>query len=83
MLVMNYIVQPEKDKRGEFYNYLVDNNYNVLEDKEFIINSPFPFIISTKAKVVSILNSVTCCAQASQAKKIITVEEFIKKENSQ
>lgn len=78
MLKMNYIVQPEKEKREDFYNYLVNNNYKVdYFSKDEIINSPFPFTVDTKHKVTTLLKSITCCAMASQSKKIITVEEFI------
>jgi len=78
---MNYIVQPQPSKRKKFYNYLIKNNYEVLDfDENKIINSPFPFIINNNYKVFSILDSITCCAQASTQKKIITVEEFLDKQ---
>ena len=77
---MHYIVQPQPSKRKEFYNYLIKNNYKSLDfDDNKIINSPFPFIINNDYKVFSILNSISCCAQASVQKKIITVEEYLDK----
>ncbi len=77
MLKMHYIVNPQKEGREEFYNYLIENNYQELDfTKEEYIKGHFPFIINEKYKVFSMLNSITCCAQASQAKKIMSTEDF-------
>lgn len=74
---MSYMVQ-ESDirKREEFYNYL-HQNYNLKDyifTKEDMINSPFPFVISNKS--LWVCNSITTCACASRAGRIISIKEF-------
>ena len=76
---MGYLVR-EKDinKRIAFYNYLHEK-YNIKDyifSKEEIINSFFPFLVNMESKKVSICNSITVCACASQCKKIISINEF-------
>ena len=78
MITMDYIVQPRQDDREVFYEYLIKNEYVPLNfTKDDFINMPFPFTISDKLKVFSILNSITCCAIASVNNKIITVEKYV------
>ena len=38
--------------------------------------SPFPLVIDLKKKIIYILESITCCAIASQNNRIITEENF-------
>ena len=73
-----YMISVPKEKREEFYNYIV-NNYSLKQHftKEEMINSPFPFVVDLKRKDFWICNSITCCAMASQNHKIIPLEEFI------
>lgn len=76
---MQYIVSPEnKLKRDELYEYLDKNNYNFVDDKEYYVDSNFPFVIEEN-KRVWICNSITCCACAAQAGQIINTEEYFKK----
>ena len=75
-----YIVS-EKDtkKREEFYDYII-SNFNLKTsypyEKERFINSIFPFIVDLKRKDFWVCESITCCACASQCKRIINIEEF-------
>lgn len=73
-----YIVQEsDKEKRKEFYEYIV-NNYDLLIrfDKNHMINSSFPFVVDFKEKDFWVCESITCCACAAQKKKILTIKEF-------
>lgn len=78
MITMDYIVQPSKDFRENFYDYLIDINYRPIHfSKEDFVNMPYPFTINNKLKVFSLLKSITCCAMASMNNKIISVDEYM------
>ena len=68
-----------KDERKLFYEYIV-NTYNLDKYYPFFkrqfIQSNFPFVIDFKENIFWICNSITCCACASQAKVIYTVDQF-------
>ena len=65
-------------KRENLYNYLEKEKYVFLDgEKEYYINSKFPFVI--EKNIVWICNSITCCACAAQNNIIITIEEYLKK----
>ncbi len=74
-----FIVQePNKKKREEFINYInqkfkLKNYYS----KEEMIESNFPFVIDFQKKDFWVCESITCCACAAQAHKIISIKEFI------
>ncbi len=74
-----FIVQePNKKKREEFINYInqqfkLKNHYS----KEEMIDSNYPFVIDFQKKDFWICESITCCACAAQAHKIISIKEFI------
>ena len=64
-------------ERALFYQY-IHNNFKIKDmiDKEYMCHSNFPFVVDLKEKKLYILESITCCACASQAKKIININEF-------
>ena len=64
--------------REEIYDY-IHSKYNVsdyVRSKEYMCNSHFPFILDLESNTLSLLESVTACACASQNKKIINFDEF-------
>lgn len=73
-----YIIQEsDKAKREEFYEYIINNFDLFVEfDKTHMINSSFPFVVDFKEKNFWVCESVTCCACASQKKRILTIKEF-------
>ncbi len=76
-----YIIkESDKDKRREFYDYIMDKyNYKIIHhDKEHMINSKFPFVIDHKKKEFYVCESITCCALAEQNGLIITIDEYKK-----
>lgn len=73
----------EKDlkRRRAFVNYIMKHyeiKRNHGQDKEYMINSKFPFLLDLKEKVFFALESITCCARLSQKKQIISIKEFLK-----
>lgn len=77
-----FIVQ-ETDylKRRQFYEYITKKyNLKVRMEKEEMIDNKFPFIVDFDDNTFWVCQSITCCAMAAQNKKIITIEEFKKKE---
>ena len=77
-----YIVtEGDKKRREEFYDYIV-NNYDLKilypYDKERFSKSAFPFVVDFKKNNFWVCESITCCACASQSKRIITIDEFKK-----
>ena len=78
---MNQFIVNESDiyKREEFYDYIT-NYYNIEISypyyKEKFINNTFPFVIDFENNNFWICESITCCACASQAKIIYTIDEF-------
>lgn len=73
-----YIIQEtDKEKRKEFYEYII-NNFNLIVefDKDYMINSNFPFVVDFKEKNFWVCESITCCACAAQKKRIITIKDF-------
>ena len=74
------IKESNKNKRKEFYDYIVDKyNFKIIHhNKEEMINSKFPFVVDFKEKVFWVCESISCCAAAQQAGVIITIDEFKK-----
>ena len=70
-------------KRGHFYDYIT-NKYKFSISypftREMFQKIGFPFVIDYKEKEFWVCRSVTCCACAAQAKVIITIDEFFRKE---
>ena len=79
------VEEHDKLKREQFYNYINDkynfNNWYPFEKEEFI-ESNFPFVVDFKEKSFWIVDSITCCACAAQAKVIISIDEFKKMEKN-
>ncbi len=73
------INEPDKVKRGHFFDYIT-NNY------KFNISFPFtrigfqeinfPMVVDFKERNFWVCNSITCNACAAQAGVIITLDEF-------
>lgn len=61
-----------------FYKYVHDNYKikDVYYDKEYMCRSKFPFVVDLKKKILYVCESITCCALASQNKRIIIVKDF-------
>ena len=77
MKKIDYLVQP--NNREDFYNYMHNKKYKYLYfDKEYMINSNFPFGIDTKHKKIILIESITVCACAAQNNQILSFEEFQK-----
>lgn len=77
-----FIVQ-ERDylKRRNFYEYITKKYIlKVRMEKEEMVDNKFPFVVDFDDKTFWVCESITCCAMASQSKKIISIEEFKKKE---
>lgn len=77
---MQYIVQCHGTERVYFLNYLLNNNFILANNINYseIIESKFPFVIEDD-NTFWICESITCCACAAQAKRIINVRTFINK----
>lgn len=78
-----YIVSESNSlKRKDFYDY-INNNYSLKIlypfEKEKFINSKFPFIVDLKRNELWICESITCLACATSNKRIITIEEFMRR----
>ena len=69
-----------KDKKEwiNFYSYILEN-FNLKDKIGLKIDNHFPFVVDFDKKSIWICNSITCCACASQANKIISVDDFKKK----
>lgn len=52
--------------------YKLKNKYEI----KTMYLSPYPFVIDLKKKIIYILESITCCAIASQNNIIISEENF-------
>lgn len=74
---MQYIVQPQKEERNNFYLYLIENGYTPVDNypQDYYINNRFPFVIEDN-NTFWICESITCCACAAQRKRIISVDSF-------
>ena len=70
-------------ERAAFYEY-IHKKYKLIDlffNKDYMSSSSFPFVVDFKKKILTVCESITCCACAAQANKIITIEEFKEKEN--
>ena len=81
-----FIVQEfDKIEREKFYNY-INKTFNLdiyyPFTKEYFIKSNFPFVIDFKEKKFWIVDSITCCACASEANVIYSINEFKKRVKS-
>lgn len=78
-----FIIQesnPKKRKEMVEYilkNYSIKNHHH--QSKEYMIQSPYPLVLDIKENFFFALESITCCAMASQNHQILTFEEFLKK----
>ena len=75
------VAESNKAKRKEFFKYIIDNYSLKIEypyDEVEFIKSSFPFVVDFKEKAFWICNSITCLACASQAKLILSIDEFMK-----
>ena len=65
-----------KESRFTLINDLEQAGYRCLHDKESMIDSIFPLIVSFKNKTVSPMNSITCAACAASSGAIMNENEF-------
>ena len=72
-----YIVNVKTEEREEFISYLKKLNLKGKYKNKEIINSKFPIVIDFNEKIYYLLESITCCAMASQSGKMISKDEFI------
>lgn len=73
------INEPDKIKRGHFYDYLINNyNFNISFPftRENFININFPMVVDFKEKNFWVCNSITCNACAAQQGVMITLDEY-------
>lgn len=71
-----FIHPSTKESRSILINKLELDGYRYLYDKESIIDSKFPVIVSFKDKTVSLMNSITCAACAASSDAIMNENEF-------
>ena len=74
-----YIVQIEGLKeRKDFYNYIKKNyQLKINMTKYHMIHSKYPFVVDFSKKDFWVCESITCCACAQQANKILSKEKFL------
>ena len=74
-----YMVQIKGIKeRKDFYNYIKEKyNIKIHNSKYHMILSKYPFVVDFKKKDFWVCESITCCACAQEAHKIITKEKFL------
>ena len=76
-----FLVQEKKKaKRERFYIYLHEN-YQLKDtgyEKEEIVNSSVPYMLNLKTGILTVFESISCCAVASKNNVIINIEEFKK-----
>ncbi len=73
----------DKTKRGHFFDYIMNRYHFRLSfpfERKLFQEITFPFVVDFEEKSFWVCRSVTCCACASQAKIIITIDEFMEKE---
>ena len=66
-------------EREQFYNYLIKNGYKPIDNfkHQKFIDNHFPFVIEPN-KTFWICESITCCAAASHAGIMITIDDYFK-----
>ena len=77
-----YMVQESNiSKRKAFYEY-IKKKYKLKRHmtKHRMVYNSFPFVIDFKKMDFWVCESITCCACAAQNKRIISIEDFKKKE---
>ena len=82
----NQFIVSENDKirRKEYYEYICDRyNLDICYPyiKDYFIKSEYPFVVDFKENKFWICESITCLACASQRRKIITIDDFMKHTN--
>ena len=66
-------------ERGTFYNYMHELGYkDEVMDREYMINSKYPFAVCMKKKILLVMESATCCYLMQKNNKIKNVEEIKK-----
>lgn len=68
-----------KKTRIEIYDKLLKQGFKSVFDKDYIINSPFPFAVDLENKTVGCLTTPSHSATALLNKAILDDEDFIKK----
>ena len=79
MLTIDYLITAHGIiERGLFYNYLHNLGYkdDSRLDREYMINSKYPYGICIKKKVLLIIESATNCYMMQKNNKVKTIEEI-------
>lgn len=70
-----------KKERIEIYDKLIKFGFKSVFEKDFIIDSPFPFAVDLKDKTIGCLTTASYSAAALGNNAILEDKEFIKKIN--
>ena len=79
MLTIDYLITAHGViERGLFYNYIHNLGYkdDSRLDREYMINSKYPYGICIKKKVLLVVESATNCYMMQKNNKIKTIEEI-------
>ena len=77
MTTIDYLVTADGIiERGSFYNYLHKLGFKDELDREYMINSQYPFGLCLKKKLLLVVESATNCYLMQKNGKIKTVEEI-------
>ena len=79
MLTIDYLITAHGViERGLFYNYIHNLGYkdDSRLDREYMINSKYPYGICIKKKVLLVVESATNCYMMQKNNKVKTIEEI-------
>ena len=79
MLTIDYLITAHGViERGLFYNYMHNLGYkdDSRLDREYMINSKYPYGICIKKKVLLVVESATNCYMMQKNNKVKTIEEI-------
>ena len=79
MLTIDYLITAHGIiERGLFYNYIHNLGYkdDSRLDREYMINSKYPYGICIKKKVLLVVESATNCYMMQKNNKVKTIEEI-------
>ena len=79
MLTIDYLITAHGViERGLFYNYIHNLGYkdDSRLDREYMINSKYPYGICIKKKILLVVESATNCYMMQKNNKVKTIEEI-------
>ena len=71
------VLAKDKKEWNSFYSYILEN-FNLKDGVYLNQDNHFLFVVDFDKNNLWICNSITCCACASQANRIISVDDFKK-----